>query len=315
MINGKLINRLIASDNLSESEVNLLYNNAIRWITEELAAGRSVRIRGFGSFELKVFPGNTTVFFTTDSALNPDLADESENSGFPFFFKTFRDLLSQGEVIDIEELGTFRQASNSGRISYIPSPKLRNSLVNAVMGGSNTKSEEVRENYTDPKEIRKIETEDKTKEKEEKREKEQLKPVNFPSITNFGFWNEKNKHPLAIGLIVCLAAAGIIMFGLFNKTLRNSSPKEDLSSLRFETSPSSENMLSLVDLAKEHYGDPAFWVYIYDANQDKHISPFAVSVEVELYYPDLLIEYNVHIEDTTEVLRANAMAEMILKQL
>ncbi len=117
------------SGNLPETEARLLFDSSIDWVCGELTCGKDVRIRGFGSFELKMFPGNTTVFFITDNGLSLEQDNEAGNKGFPFFFRTFKELLMQGEVVNIENLGTFRKAGDYGRISFIPSARLRDSLL------------------------------------------------------------------------------------------------------------------------------------------------------------------------------------------
>jgi hypothetical protein len=70
---------------------------------------------------------------------------------------------------------------------------------------------------------------------------------------------------------------------------------------------------SLPYLAEQNYGNPAFWVYIYEANKDKLTSPINIPAKVKLEIPDLS-EYNVDVNDSMEIRRAKIMSDMILKQ-
>jgi nucleoid DNA-binding protein len=71
--------------------------------------------------------------------------------------------------------------------------------------------------------------------------------------------------------------------------------------------------INLVDLAKENYGNAAFWVYIYDKNQDKLTSPINIPKGIKLTIPDLS-EYNIDIRDSMEIIRANIRSESILQK-
>lgn len=71
--------------------------------------------------------------------------------------------------------------------------------------------------------------------------------------------------------------------------------------------------VNLVDLAKENYGNAAFWVYIYDKNQDKLTSPINIPKGIKLTIPDLS-EYNIDIRDSMEIIRANIRSENILQK-
>jgi nucleoid DNA-binding protein len=83
-----------------------------------------------------------------------------------------------------------------------------------------------------------------------------------------------------------------------------------------ETAPLSElqtHPRNLVDVARKNYGNPAFWVYIYDSNQDKLTSPVNVPENVTLTIPDLS-EYNIDITDSLEIIRARIRSESIIQK-
>jgi nucleoid DNA-binding protein len=70
---------------------------------------------------------------------------------------------------------------------------------------------------------------------------------------------------------------------------------------------------NLVDVARKNYGNPVFWVYIYESNQDKLTSPVNIPENVVLTIPDLS-EYNIDITDSLEIVRARLRSESILQK-
>jgi nucleoid DNA-binding protein len=70
---------------------------------------------------------------------------------------------------------------------------------------------------------------------------------------------------------------------------------------------------NLVDVARKNYGNPVFWVYIYESNQDKLTSPVNIPENVALIIPDLS-EYNIDITDSLEIVRARLRSESILRK-
>jgi len=73
---------------------------------------------------------------------------------------------------------------------------------------------------------------------------------------------------------------------------------------------------SLPALAEQHYGNTAFWIYIYETNKDKLSSPINISKALfsTLVIPDLKSEYDVDVTDSMEIQRANIWADMVLKE-
>ena len=76
----------------------------------------------------------------------------------------------------------------------------------------------------------------------------------------------------------------------------------------------SNGSINLPLLAEQHYGNPVFWIYIYDANKDKLNSPINIPENVSLIIPDLKKDYDVDITDSLEVIRANILADYVLKR-
>ena len=82
---------------------------------------------------------------------------------------------------------------------------------------------------------------------------------------------------------------------------------------KFDDSAANES-INLPSLAEQHYGNPVFWIYIYDANKDKLNSPINIPRNVSLVFPDLKKDYDVDITDSLEIVRANIYADYILKK-
>ena len=94
--------------------------------------------------------------------------------------------------------------------------------------------------------------------------------------------------------------------------------------------PSSRESNTLPSLAEMHYGHPAFWIYIYEANKDQLDSPININISKEesrffiigknslkypLIFPDLKAEYDVDITDNMEIQRAKIKADILLKEM
>ena len=69
--------------------------------------------------------------------------------------------------------------------------------------------------------------------------------------------------------------------------------------------------IDLLSLSEKYYGDPAFWVYIYEANQEKLKSPINIPQNIMLIIPNLE-EMNINPKDTTEIEQAKMKSDKIL---
>ncbi|MDR1632736.1 MAG: hypothetical protein LBR97_07650 [Dysgonamonadaceae bacterium] len=72
--------------------------------------------------------------------------------------------------------------------------------------------------------------------------------------------------------------------------------------------------IDLPSLAEKHYGNRLFWVYIYEANNDKISSPVNIPAGTVLRMPDLWEDYMVDIRDSLEIKRAGIKSDIILKK-
>ncbi|MCL1938749.1 MAG: hypothetical protein FWF52_10180 [Candidatus Azobacteroides sp.] len=141
----------------------------------------------------------------------------------------------------------------------------------------------------------------KTKERKGKNEKDEKRTVHLRAKNDSKRWNRS-----ALGFMMLFVAV-IIALGMMVKIF---SSKEKNKSTNLEQQ---QVVGSLPYLAEQNYGNPAFWVYIYEANRDKLTSPINIPAKIELEIPDLS-EYNVDVKDSLEIKRAKVMSDMILKQ-
>lgn len=69
----------------------------------------------------------------------------------------------------------------------------------------------------------------------------------------------------------------------------------------------------LNDMAKKHYGNKCFWVYIYQENQDKIKNPNRVTPGMKLVIPTAS-KYGINAKDQASIKEANALAGKILEK-
>lgn len=69
----------------------------------------------------------------------------------------------------------------------------------------------------------------------------------------------------------------------------------------------------LNDMAKKHYGNKCFWVYIYRENQDKIKNPNRVTPGMKLVIPTAS-KYGINAKDQASIKEANALASKILEK-
>ena len=112
-------------------------------------------------------------------------------------------------------------------------------------------------------------------------------------------------------LLVIAIIVFILVIAIFSITSRHN--KDEQAKLAATNVKTSE-FISLPSLAEQHYGNSAFWIYIYEANLDKLKSPINIPKNTLLVIPDLKSEYDVDISDSMEIQRANIKADIILKK-
>ncbi len=343
----QLTEHISQRNKISIGESENLLNSTVSELLDELLREKNADLPGLGNLEIKVIPGRKTVFFK----FLPDRSLSKEAS--ISVFGTITELLYQGQTITLPSIGIFQPVINENgictRVSFILSPMLRSRLNNERSVNNNLLEkirdkapEDTSENKQQQQEepiskvtgnevieditelIPEVESiEDvveiapvaKAREVHAKRT-----PVN-ESKTNKNTSNETfvtEKIPVGkesgvtkkIILLVLSIILLVTVYVIFNKfQIDDPEIKEPtLPNLAIKQIP------SLLDVSTEHYGNPAFWVYIYDANQDKLTSPLTIPINTELIIPDLKAAYNVDMNDSLEIVRANMIAENILKK-
>jgi len=105
-------------------------------------------------------------------------------------------------------------------------------------------------------------------------------------------------------IVAVIIIAVVIISAIYNQSNKKIDDQDSLD----------KSSIDLPTLAGHHYGNTAFWIYIYEANSDKLDSPVNIPSDVSLIIPDLKSEYGVDITDSMEIKRARGLAEILLKK-
>jgi nucleoid DNA-binding protein len=283
-------------------------------IVNALIEGRSVVIPDFGYLELKLFPDNRrTVLFK--ATLPKDLPsqiylDETESEDhFSILWNCISKPLKDGKAVLMPNLGIFRplrRGDGNFHVSFTPSSILRKRLNEEQLIQKEQTAETHAENT--PAFLRENEPElpiPVTHENELPQTKieYEIKQEEETFFVDEGFKRKRKKIGYLLGGVVLTGLAVIITI-VFSQN-----GGEDIPPVSgFQARPR-----NLVDIAKENYGNPIFWVYIYESNQEKLTSPVNIPENLTLTIPDLS-EYNIDITDTLEIIRAEIRSENILQK-
>jgi len=260
--------------------------------------------------------------------------------------------LKAEKIVNLPQIGIFRPAKREDgkiHVSYIPSSALRK-LLNE---GENAVKKEVKEIKEAEKEIDKIsnvqesnvevQKDEKIKDKTNEAkydEKEKIEPLqnnNSKVIQPTNLPTEKRKihhskegeiivpqddlpksgrsrniSGILLFIVVVIAIIVVVLFNFFPRN--NSSNSKNEVGDQTELNLSNNESNNLPALAMKHYGNPAFWVYIYDANSDKLNSPVNIPKDVyeTLVIPDLKTEYGVDVTDSLAIKDANKLSDIFL---
>jgi len=323
------------------------------FILDTLLRGENVTIPDFGHLELKTLGERRTVLFkptdSNDSFLRIVTADgdEKENA----LYTNVSIPLKEEKTVNLPQIGVFtpkRRENGDIFISFMLSSSLRN-LLNKE--GETIKDIKVGEDITkEASEITEILDSQENRDDEKKDEvviantsetekRNSWKPERVSLLPN----NNRNdipaelkrkplvsspksqvadtqedtqkppRRPLNISGILLIVAAMLLVVIIAITIISSRHNKK----IEEQISLSSENTSELIDLtvlAKQHYGNSAFWIYIYEANSDILDSPINIPENVSLVIPDLKTEYNIDATDSVEIKKANALAEIILKK-
>jgi len=281
----------------------------------------------------------------------PATGDEKENRDVSALYANVSIPLKEGKIVNLPQIGVFtpkKRGNGDTFVSFMLSSSLRN-LLNKDGATINDVKEEKHVNEI-KETIDNQENKDKSKENEAvtakinetekvdswKSERVSLLPnnnkdnnkdkdisPNFKRDSSFSARDaqvvettqEETKKPGArnvSGILLAVAAViFIVIIAVATIHARHNKNMEEQMNLSLSNNKTSESV-DLTTLAAQHYGNSAFWIYIYEANMDKLSSPINIPQNVSLVIPDLKTDYNVDVTNSEEINKANKLAEIIL---
>ena len=316
------------------------------FITESLLKGKNVVIPDFGQLKLKSFGERRTVLFEPSGADDSFLritpsGVEKEKKNTDAIYKLISLPLKDEKLVNLPKIGVFRpikRVNGEIYISFILSGHLRKLLAEG----------EKKEELKPAKEIEKIADSSELKKEPQAPQKDEIitsgrtlsrEPGAKPATETIQSANTTIKHRtdfpqrqraakvgdqiippsvtyeksrsrnLSGTLLLFLAIAAIFAVIVTSINSKNSKKADERVDLAL-----SNQSTSLPSLAEKYYGHSAFWIYIYKANSDKLDSPINIPGNISLVIPDLKVEYDVDMTDSMEILNANIMADIILKE-
>jgi len=288
------------------------------FIIETLLKKGSVVIPDFGFLKTGILENKRTVLFQQDtqSAAYSQIPLTSEGKvqkSVNVLYAVISRPLKEGQVVTLPKAGTFRPTKREdGRIhiSFIPSAFLRQRV------NSDEKVEtKVMEIKKDIRAEEGVAGNQKRVTPSASQERKPYLPTPFRKFKAEEIvvqQDDNNKkinirYIIGIGLIiVALIVIAVSVYYIMHNKKKKSEERVVL------TLPSGS--MSLPSLAEQHYGNSAFWIYIYQANSDKLSSPINIPRNVSLVIPDLKTEFNVDVNDSMEIRRAKIRADIVLKE-
>lgn len=332
------------NEQTNEREVELL-------ILKTLFKRGRVVIPDFGHLEVKSFGERKTVLLksleSNDSFVQiMAAADENDKKDLNTLYKAISLPLKEENIVNLPQVGVFRPVKReNGKIylSFIPAFILirllnkeneevadnegvekefnNNSQIKSIFNSSNSDYDEQKDQSENN--ILSIAENDRGFNKKESMKNYEIQQTKYDSKQN-----EKKTKAIDIvvkqddkvvvkksrnftgTLLLIVAVVALIIIIATNIITNRTKKAEDEVQLFF---PNESSSLSLTSLAVEHYGHPAFWVYIYEANIDKLKSPINIPDDADLLIPDLKEDFGViSVTDSLEIQRANILANIFL---
>ncbi|MCL2651349.1 MAG: hypothetical protein FWD60_10055 [Candidatus Azobacteroides sp.] len=285
------------------------------FILDSLQKGEHVVIPDFGHLELKTLGARRTVLFIPagggDSFLKVvPAAIEKEKKDINALYRAISLPLKEGKIVNLPKVGVFRPITRENgevHVSFLPSSYLRNLLNN---GG-----EEVVEVVKDE-----VKAEVVTKEPLELRKGPIIPPktTEIKKLPIIDVDTDKTQNEIEVpqsrnisGILLVIVA--VIFVAVIIGTIIHSRHNKKIEAQSSLVLPKANSeSIDLTALALQHYGNSAFWIYIYQANMDKLKSPINIPQNVSLVIPDLKNEFDVDITDSMEIQRANILTDIVL---
>ncbi|MDR3218580.1 MAG: hypothetical protein LBU22_06295 [Dysgonamonadaceae bacterium] len=315
-----------------------------RAIVSALLKGEKVVVPDFGYLESKFLSGRRTVLFKSEK--QPDYSDkqvfettELEQKNFFTAISAFISTpLKEGKVVSSSKVGVFRPVKKGDedvKILFTPSTYLRQQLNGEGEEISRSAVENVipipkkEEVSSPPVADNKVVSENYVKPVTTANEKKEAgtNDSQGKSAHNEPLSKAPHRGPAKVGDVIVpqedvhaskrknnnlagwLSVAAVVVTVIVFFVSRNKSSDELQPVLR-----SQSEYVNLPAISEQHYGNPAFWVYIFEANKDKLISPVNIPKDMVINIPDL-VEFGVDVRDSAEIQRANMREKIILEQI
>jgi len=315
------------------------------FMIESLLKGEIVEIPDFGYLEVKSVGEKHTVLFKSTGKSKTEGMNRNKEANALYTF--ISEPLKEEKIVNLSQIGIFRSVKKENGeiyISFILSPYLRK-ILNKEEGNENVKKN-TKENLPNTKSISKNEP--------KKMPKTEILTMKVPSVASSQkpesakatkgeddrYYNGSSNHrsrpnleeegaihehthshsherrpSIKLRNVLLFSAIIVAVVFVVVLTIHSNKTKNEDEQQQAEVILSNES-ISLPSLAEQHYGNPAFWIYIYEANKDKLSSPLNISKSLlgTLIIPDLKTEFDVDVTDSMEIQRANIWAEMVLKE-
>lgn len=298
------------------------FDTTIQYIILELSSGNNVYLPGIGLLEVKHLPGRSTVFLKGEIIRTIETSPKpTKENNIIFFAQSIIHVFLSNQSAIISELGQFHRINRGKEIlsSFTPSITLRSRLngkPEEQHSLSETQTTELLENGMDMERNPEVDPDNKIIDVDPKKTEKQNEEISaknqkrqtksFIPFEPKNFFSSREKVlQIFVSLIILFAVVWLIS-AIIKPFLGNSENSQ--------TTVSSTKSNNLIKLAQEHYGNAAFWIYIFDKNRDKLSSPFEVPPDTEIEFPNLKEDYNVDKTDSMEIRRANFRAESILRE-
>lgn len=263
-----------------EEDSSVLYNT----IAVPLLEGKVVSLPALGIFHpLKKEDGSLRVSFTLSASFRKQLSGEPETLAAPVLLPAIRIETPEKEIKAPEK----EEKKMIPVIPVIPEITVEKKPVKEQMPETKVIPYKAKEVTITPKKITTAQKGDRIIPEDRPDPKKKKKNNLFTWIS-------------IVALVIMIGMAGII-----------SQNKKEEPSIVVEESDSITSV-NLPYLANKNYGNPIFWVYIYEANRDKLTSPVNIPADVQLIIPDLS-QYNIDVTDSVEINKAEALSGKILK--
>ncbi|MDR1561802.1 MAG: hypothetical protein LBS54_01775 [Dysgonamonadaceae bacterium] len=296
-----------------------------------LLKGETVFIPTLGYLSVFFISGRKTVLFKTLTG------KESENTVQDLFDMDalVTQPLREGTTVNIPELGNFRPIRNSNgslRVAYTVSPALRNMLNDIESVPSPPKISPL---LSDPSPLEKEEIPEQVEQETLQIVEEPEQPVSpkpKPHVIDSApvpkkeeetgnssvgkqivEWSNRSRSKLEIpwdrifNYVIVGGMAIVLLFFIYSKYFKKT------DKIKRPVITRSEGIMTpLTELAEKNYGNSAFWVYIYESNREKLVSPINIPKGIDIIIPNLKDEYGVNPTDSADIRNAVLQGNIII---